>query len=90
MTKKSGPVEIAANAGGGEVRVQILFEVVVTGDLVLLAAFFMEPDMAAPPLDEVVADLHPEDGANAGEAVDHQTDRRPRCIDLIACRSIHP
>lgn len=40
-------------------------------DVVLLAAFFVYTDPTAPPLDEISANFHLSDGADAGEAVGH-------------------
>ena len=50
-----------------EPLIQKLFEIVVAGKLVDLAAFFMEPDPAAAFLNVVVLDLHRQNGADAGE-----------------------
>ncbi len=47
----------------------------MTGDLVLLAAFLMQPDPAAASLRVEVLHLHPHDGADAGEGVDHHPDQ---------------
>jgi hypothetical protein len=40
-------------------------------DVVLLAAFFVYTDPTAPPLDEIIANFHLSDGADAGEAAGH-------------------
>ena len=71
------PVEVPGDAGGGEVGVQIQLQVVMTGDYMLLAALLVQPDPAAAPLQEVVPDPHSQNGADAGEGVDHGADERP-------------
>ena len=62
---------------GGEVGVEVQLQVVMTGDYMLFAALLVQPDPAAASLHEVVPDPHPQDGADAGEGVDHGADERP-------------
>ena len=64
-----------AMAGRGDIFVQIPLQVVVAGDFMLLAAFFVQPHPAAAPLHEVVADFHLQHGVDAGEGVDHGPDQ---------------
>ena len=71
------PVEVLGNAGSREVGVEVQLQVVMTGDCMLLAALLVQPDPAAATLHEVVPDPHPQDGADAGEGVDHGADERP-------------
>jgi hypothetical protein len=66
---KQRPVEI-----GGDLFVQVVFQIVVTRNLVLLAAFLVQPHPAARPLDEVVTHLHLQHGAHPCEGVDHHAD----------------
>jgi hypothetical protein len=68
-------VRVAGDAGGGDIVVEKLFQAVVTGDFVLLAAFLVQSDPAAPSLAEIVLHLHAEDRVDAGEAVDHDADQ---------------
>jgi hypothetical protein len=49
---------VAGDAGGSDIVIQEVIEIVVTGDVMLLAAFFMEPDSSAAALNEIIADLH--------------------------------
>ena len=69
--------EVGGDAGGGEAGVQIQLQVVMTGDGMLLAALLVQPQPAAAALQEVVPDPHAQDGADAGEGVDHGADQRP-------------
>jgi hypothetical protein len=64
----------AVRAGGGDVFIEVHVQIVVTGHLVLLAAFLVQPHPAAPALHEVVTHLHLQHGADAREAVDHHRD----------------
>jgi hypothetical protein len=52
---KERSAAIGADAGRLQILLQIFFEVVVTGDLVHLAAFFVQPQPAAPFLDVITA-----------------------------------
>jgi hypothetical protein len=49
----------------------------MAGHLVALPAFFMQPQPPSFAMLEVVSDLHGDDGADPGEAVDHGPDQRP-------------
>jgi hypothetical protein len=64
-----------------------LIETMMTGNVVLLAALLMEAHPTAAPLDKIVANLHLNDGADAGEAEDHHRDQsavtQPEKIRLI-------
>ena len=71
------PAQVLGNASGSEVRVEVQLQVVMTGNYMLLAALLVQPDPAAAPLHEVVPDPHSQDGADAGEGVDHGADQRP-------------
>ena len=42
-----------------------------------LAAFFVQPDPPAPTLQVIIFDAHADDGADAGEGVDHQAEEGP-------------
>ena len=59
----------------------------MTGNVVLLAAFLMQAHPTAAPLDKIVANLHLNDGADPGEAEDHHRDQsavtQPKQIRLI-------
>ena len=52
-------------------------EIVVGGQLVELAAFLVQPDPPAPPVWVEILYPHGDGGADAGEAVDQQADKRP-------------
>jgi hypothetical protein len=70
------PGFIACNAGGGDVLIQKGFQLVMTGRFVFLAAYLVQTHPAAPPLREVVADIHLQHRADADECVDHDADQR--------------
>ena len=72
---EQGCVRVLRDAGRGDIFVQIPLQVVVAGDFMLLAAFFVQPHPAAAPLHEVVADFHLQHGVDAGEGVDHGPDQ---------------
>src|SRR5947207_772940 len=76
--RNRGPSLSVAMPAGGNVLIEILFEIVVTGNLVLLAAFFMQTYPAAPALHEIITHLHLEHGVDAREAVNHHADKRGR------------
>ena len=48
----------------------------MAGDLVLLAAFFVQPHPTPTPLHEIILHLHLQHGVDAGEGVDHRADQR--------------
>ena len=91
-----GTEEIAVNvigdAGRFDIIVQTLIETMMTGNIVLLAAFLMQAHPTAAALHEIVANLHLNDGADPGEAVDHDRDQsavaQPEKIRLIGRLSI--
>jgi hypothetical protein len=68
--RRLGIVELARL----EVGVQVSFGEMVGRDGVPFAAFFVEADPPALPLGEVVLAGHADDGADPGEAVNHDTD----------------
>jgi hypothetical protein len=63
------------DAGGFDVVVQILIEIVVTGNIVFLAALFVQPDPVPAALHEIIANLHLKDGTHTSEGVDHNGDQ---------------
>jgi len=69
------PLAVLADAGGGDVLLQIAIQIVMGGHLVFLAAFFVKPHPAAPPLDEEILDAHTDHRTHAGEGVDHQANQ---------------
>ena len=75
--REKRPVEILGDAGGGEVGVEVQLQFVMTGDGMLLAALLVQPKPSAATLQEVVPDPHSQNGADAGEGVDHGADERP-------------
>jgi hypothetical protein len=62
------------DAGGGDIFVEVKFQIVVTGDLVLLAAFLVQTHLAAPALDKIIPHLHFQHVVDAREAVHHDGD----------------
>ena len=70
-------VLFVGDAGGVQVGVHVLLGVVVDGDVVMLAAFFVEAKPAAFALLVVVLHLHGDDGRDAGERVNHDADEGP-------------
>ena len=75
--RKRGAFASLGDARGRDVGVKVRFGVVVGGHLVELAAFLVEANPPAFAVLVVVLDLHADDGADAGEAVDHDADERP-------------
>ena len=53
------------DAGGRDIFIEVLFEIVVAGDFMLLAAFLMEAHPAAPALYKIIPNLHLEHGVDA-------------------------
>jgi hypothetical protein len=68
------PVRIPGDAGGGDIFVEVLIQIVMAGDLVLLTAFLVQAHPAAPALDKIIFHLHLEHGINARKAVNHDGD----------------
>jgi hypothetical protein len=48
---------------------------VVTGELVALAAFFVQANPKPPVLGKNILDFHGKRGADAGEGINHKTDQ---------------
>jgi hypothetical protein len=67
---------IPANAGGGDIGVDVGLQQVMGWHLVLLAAFLVQSDPPALALGIVVLDIHVKRGGNAGEGVDQQRNQR--------------
>jgi hypothetical protein len=80
-------LNVITDASRFDIVVQILIQTMMTGDVVLLAAFFVLADPSATPLDKIVANPHLNDGADPGQAVDHDADEsavaQPKQIRLI-------
>src|SRR5260221_2583322 len=66
-------VDVISDAGRFDVIVQTLIETMMTGDVVLLSAFFVLTHPTGPTLHEKIANPHLNDGAHPGKAVDHNT-----------------
>jgi hypothetical protein len=64
-------VHVIGDAGGFDIIMQTLIETMMTGNVALLTAFFVLTHPAAAPLNKIVANLHLNNGADPGEAVDH-------------------
>jgi hypothetical protein len=63
-------VRISRDAGGADLFVEVLLQIVVTRNLMLLAAFFVQPDPAAVSLHEIIAHSPLEHGVDECR-VDH-------------------
>lgn len=74
---KERPLRIADQAGAVDVGGQGVFEIVVGGHGMILAALLVQPQPQPPILREHVLDLHTQAGADAREAVNHKRDQRP-------------
>jgi len=68
-------VDVIGDAGRFDIIVETLIKTMVAGNVVFPAAFFVQPDPTAAALDKIVANLHLNDGADPGEAVDHHCDQ---------------
>src|SRR5262249_49080741 len=68
---------VAVDPSGLYVVVEVLFGVVVGGQLVLLSAFLAPSEVPALAVLEVVLDPHPDGSGHPREAVDHDTDEGP-------------
>src|SRR5208283_2395110 len=66
---------IVGDPGGVDIGFEIRLKIMMTGHFVTLAAFFAEADPEAAALAVDVLDLHAERGADAREAIYHQTDQ---------------
>ena len=66
----------SASPEADEPFIEKLFKVVVAGELVDLAAFFVEPNPSAALLDVVVLDFHRDGRAHARERVAHEPNER--------------
>ena len=71
------PASSAVASRAIDVLLQIGLEFVVTGHLVMLAAFLVEPHPGVAALREYVLEAHLEHRAHAREGIDHQGDQRP-------------
>ena len=71
---EQGPFAVIADAGRGEVVVDVGLELVVRRHLVALAAFLVQPHPPALALGVIVLDLHRDGGADVGEGIGHDAD----------------
>src|SRR5271166_1844416 len=67
-------IVIARDVGSLDVLVEQMIEIMMAGNIMLLATLLVKPDPAAPALHEIIRDLHLNDGADTGKAVDHDAD----------------
>ena len=74
---EEGRPDIAADAGGSNVFIQKLFQLVVRRHFVALAAFFVKAQPPAFTFRIVVLDPHGDDGADAREGIGHDADQCP-------------
>jgi hypothetical protein len=81
-------VDVIGDAGRFDVIVQTLIETVMTGNVVLLGAFFVHPDPTTAPLDKIVVDLHLNDGADPGEAEDHDPNEGQEAVKGLNLRKL--
>ena len=68
-------LDVFGDAGRFDVIMQTLIETMMTGNVVPLAAFFVLTHPMAAPLDKIVTNLHLNDGADPGEAIDQNRDQ---------------
>ncbi len=73
---KERPLEVCRKPGPVQIGREDLFQVVVAGHGVILAALLMEPYPEPSVLSEHVLYLHSQRGADAGEAINHERDKR--------------
>lgn len=73
---EEGSFGVLLQAGRCDVGVEVLLGLVMAGDFMELAAFFVEPQPAAFALGIVVLDQHPDRRGHAREAVEHGGDER--------------
>ena len=76
MLRHSGVPFWSAMPAAAMIGVEIFLGLVVDRHLVVLAAFFMQPHPPALALLVIILDVHPHDGRDAREAVDHHGDQR--------------
>ena len=69
------PSRIIPEPGRFDIGLQIVFQRVVAGHFMLLAAFFVQAHPEPPVLDVDIANLHRERRADPGKAEGHQTDQ---------------
>ena len=72
---KEGSVTVAFDQSGVEVRIDVFLGLVVSRNVVELAAFFVESEPHSSALREVVFDIHRDDRSDTSEAVDHHGDQ---------------
>jgi hypothetical protein len=70
------PFGITGKAGPFDICGQIRFQVMLAGHFVTLAAFLSEPHPQPPAFAVDIFDLHAERGADAGDTVGHEADKR--------------
>src|SRR5689334_6365499 len=71
---KERPLFITGNSSRADPGVQVLFKARVTGHFMALSTFFMQSQPPAFTMHKIVADLHPNGGADARETIDHRAD----------------
>ena len=71
---KKRAVQLFADIGGLDVRIEIRFGIMVSRHVVVFSPFFMEAKPHSPSLREVVFDIHSNDRRDSGEAVNHHAD----------------
>jgi len=70
-------VGIAGDADSVDIFIEEMIKVMVTGNVMLLAALLVQPNPSAAALHEIVTDLHFSDGAYARKTVGHDADQGP-------------
>ena len=73
---EEGSAGFQSDARRLQIRIDVVFSVVVSGHFVVFAAFFVESNPAALSVQVIVIDPHPADGAHAGKRVNHRADER--------------
>ena len=73
---EEGGLAGVADAGGGEIFIEELFELVMRRHIVALAAFLVQAQPPALAGGVIVLDLHGDDGTDAREGIGHHADER--------------
>jgi hypothetical protein len=71
---EQGSVVIMGDVGGGDIFIEVVFQIMVARDLVLLAAFLVKAHPAASALHKIIPHLHLEHGVDARKAIHHHRD----------------
>ena len=68
---------VGGDAGPFEIGFEVILKIMMTGHLMVLAAFFVQARPGAAALHLDIPDTHTDHGPDAGKGVDHDPDERP-------------